>query len=128
LSKKRDLRKRKKYQEKKKLVLEERRKDKEYKAIFDKQKKIKYLSEEEKKQKQEEAADKLKHNYKILQSLEAEYDKEMLERSNLHEKLEKEGAESLEDKMNLISKKVKKLEKGSKKDWFSSRYVCIVTT
>lgn len=48
--------------------------------------------------------EKLRHNYAILEALDAEYQKEQESRKSLNQSLEAEGYMTLKDKMNYIGK------------------------
>lgn len=46
----------------------------------------------------------LEHNIKILKALEAEHDKEQKEKAKLNENLEEQGADTLDQKLSLLTK------------------------
>ena len=64
----------------------------------------------------DDTALKIEKNMKVLKALEEQYKKEMAEREDLNEMLEKEGYKTLEDKMKHLHEEAeKKAKKGYEK-------------
>jgi|APGre2960657404_1045060.scaffolds.fasta_scaffold01623_3 hypothetical protein len=69
------------------------------------------LAEAKKAEREKKVSEKLKRNLAILKNLEQEYEQEQAARTNLNSQLEEEGYHSMKEKMDALHAKALKMQK-----------------